>query len=183
MKKQQLKFWCYVKKYLEDFPGAALSRFIRKGIESRISYLNYYQQLENEYGDPKSCENTLKSNYSLKWEQLFELNTENDRDSRLGTYHRIDPQLVKCVPEPQTILEVERVLVTRFRTGCHSLAVEFGRYTNIPRENRLCRCGEMQSIWHVTMVCPLTKSGCRYNQNIKNSDMIEDLLIVGKTRL
>ena len=86
MKKQQLKFWCYVKKYLEDFSDAALSRFIRIEIESRISCLNYYQQLENEYGDPKSCENILISNYSLKWKQLFELNAENDRDSRLGTH-------------------------------------------------------------------------------------------------
>ena len=119
--------------------------------------------MENEYGDPKSCENTLLSNYSLKWKQLFELNAKNDRDSRFGTYYRINPQLVKCVPEPQTILEVERVLVTRFRTGSYSVAIEIGRYTDIPRENHLCRCGEMQSIWHVTMVCPLTKSACHRN--------------------
>ena len=93
-----------------------------------INFDNYYQQLENEYGDPKSCENTLISNYSLKWKQLFEQNAKNDRDSRLGTYYMIYPQLVKCVPEPQTILEVERVLVTRFRTGSNSLAVEIGRF-------------------------------------------------------
>ena len=139
MKKQQLKFWCYVKKYLEDFSDVALSRIITIGIESRISCLTYYQQLENEYGDPKSCENTLISNYSLKWKQLFEQNTETDRDSRLPTYYRINPQLVKCVPKPRTILEVVRVLVTRFRTGSYSLAIEIGRYTNIPREDRLWR--------------------------------------------
>ena len=57
-------------------------------------------------------------------------------------------------------MEYERELVTRFRTGSHSLAVEIGRYSNIERENRLCKCGDgVQTVWHVV-------SECRYTRNI-----------------
>ena len=56
-------------------------------------------------------------------------------------------------------MEIERELVTRFRTGSHSLAIELGRYSNVARENRICVCGEnVQTIWHIFMQCPITLS-------------------------
>lgn len=55
-------------------------------------------------------------------------------------------------------MELERELITRFRTGSHSLAVETGRYGNVPRENRLCSCGQgVQTVWHIFKECPTTK--------------------------
>ena len=93
---------------------------------------------------------------------LVELN--KDEDSKLGTYYRINPTLQKYVPNPQKIMELERELVTRFRTGSHSLAIELGRYSNIPRDNRICGCGDsVQTIWHVFMQCSVTYSICRRN--------------------
>ena len=63
-------------------------------------------------------------------------------------------------------MEFERVLVTRFRTGSHSLAVELGRYSNISRENRLCKCGEgVQTVWHVFADCPETRDIVLKNYN------------------
>ena len=82
----------------------------------------------------------------------------DDPDSKLGTYLRSNPNLTSNVPVPQTILESERQLLTRFRTGSHSLAVEIGRYANVSRENRLCRCSAgVQTVWHVFTECHLTR--------------------------
>ena len=54
----------------------------------------------------------------------------------------------------QTLKEI----LTRFRTGSHSLAVEIGRYSNISRENRLCSCGnEVQTVWHIMAECRETR--------------------------
>ena len=36
--------------------------------------------------------------------------------------------------------ENERILISRFRTGSHSLAVELGRFSNTSGSNRLCAC-------------------------------------------
>ena len=71
------------------------------------------------------------------WKNLFVDEVNTDPDSKLGTYYRINPNLNSYILRPQLILEAERILITRFRTGSHSLAIELGRYTNTPREHRL----------------------------------------------
>ena len=61
-----------------------------------------------------------------------------------------------------------RIAFTRFRTSSHRLKVETGRWSRIPRERRLCQCGEyVQTEEHVLVDCELTR-GIRekYGQNI-----------------
>ena len=76
-----------------------------------------------------------------KWKHKIMFEAESDNDSRLGTYFRINPLLEKHVPCDKDVTEIERILVTRFRTGSHSLAVELGRYSGITRDERYCVCG------------------------------------------
>ena len=79
-------------------------------------------------------------------------------------YSRINPELVSWVPIPQKIHELERKIVTRFRTGSHSLNVELGRFSNIPRENRLCKCGTgVQTVWHIFDERPITHGMIKTN--------------------
>ena len=45
--------------------------------------------------------------------------------------------------------------------GAHSLAIETGRWNRrgqgrLPREQRLCTCGDIQTERHVIETCPLT---------------------------
>ena len=79
--------------------------------------------------------------------------------------------------------ENERILISRFRTGSHSLAVEIGRFSNTPRINRLCVCHlGVQTIWHIFMECPITKASIyrRYNdlEDIFNDEKVSKLLFV-----
>ena len=99
---------------------------------------------------------------------------ETDADSRLGTYYRVNPTLEKYVPKPQPTLEIERELVTRYRTGSHSLAIELGRYSNTPRENRVCCCGMVQSVWHLFTECPLTLQLVDHQRYNNLSDVFGD---------
>ena len=58
-----------------------------------------------------------------------------------------------------TVTENERILLTRYRTGSHSLDVELGRFSNIPRQNRLCTCGvSVQTVLHIFTECQLTRA-------------------------
>ena len=57
--------------------------------------------------------------------------------------------------------EVERVSWTRLRINGHSLAMEEGRWNRrgrgrLPREERLCSCGQIQTERHVIEHCPRT---------------------------
>ena len=58
-----------------------------------------------------------------------------DADSRIGTHFHINPTLKGYVPRPQTTLEFERTIVTRYSSGSHSLANELGRMSNIDRND------------------------------------------------
>ena len=106
--------------------------------------------------DPASCFNELSKECSESWSRKFEA-AAADRDSKLATYHRVNPLLQKFVLPVTNLTENERILLTRFRTGSHSLAIETGRFSNTPRENRLCLCGSVQTVLHIFTDCPLTR--------------------------
>ena len=58
----------------------------------------------------------------------------------------------------KTMFETDRLLLTRFRCGSHSLLIEKGRYSKIPRDERLCSCRRgVQTIIHCFNDCPSTR--------------------------
>ena len=60
--------------------------------------------------------------------------------------------------EYNNIFEIERITLTRYRTGSHNLRIEKGRHTYpiTPREGRVCKCGDVvQTLRHIILHCPL----------------------------
>ena len=52
-----------------------------------------------------------------------------------------------------------RKLLTKFRVSDHPLAIETGRYKNIPRENRLCStCSKIEDEFHFFIECVQNKT-------------------------
>ena len=97
------------------------------------------------------------------WKKKFEASLE-DSDSKLGTYYRINPKLQTDYGS-RIMLETDRILLTRFRCGSHSLKIELGRYSTprIPRDQRLCKCKQVQTLKHVLFECNLTQPIRNYN--------------------
>ena len=54
------------------------------------------------------------------------------------------------------IKEFDRVAVTRIRLSSHRLAIETGRWSRLPREERKCTCGEIQTERHIVNECVRT---------------------------
>ena len=172
IKRLQLKFWLFVTNdYVVKYPDSALAKVLTIGLEANCKFLKHYTKLYNEYKDPNICEQSITKKYTNTWKAKIIAKFDDDADSKLGTYYRINPSLTKHVHNPQGVMEFERELVTRFRTGSHSLAIEVGRYSNTLRENRLCKCGDgVQTVWHVF-------SECRYTRDIvrKNYDNLKEV--------
>ena len=157
VKKAQLKFWLFLQDYQEKYPDAAVTKMIQIGLTNRLPYLSYYEQLRSDYGDPEWCRISIEREYFENFKEKINREYEKDIDSKLGSYLLVNPTLQKYVPYPQNIMELERELVTRYRTGSHSLAIELGRFSNTPRENRTCCCGNsVQSVWHIFFNCDRT---------------------------
>ena len=50
-----------------------------------------------------------------------------------------------------------KIALSRFRLSSHSLEIERGRYTNVPREDRICKvCNSsfVENEYHFLLVCP-----------------------------
>ena len=156
VQKSQVKFWAYVTNYMDEFPESALSKVVKIALDNNIVYTKYYVNLAAKFGDPNRCSTELSKECVETWGRKF-ATAASDVDSKLATYLRVNPSLKKFTPSP-TLTENERILLTRFRTGSHSLAIETGRFSNTPRDNRLCSCGlNVQTVWHIFVECPLTR--------------------------
>ena len=110
--------------YKLRYPDSALAKVLHIGQVNNVNYLKYYERLHTDYNDPDSCQKAIEKMYFDTFKRKMEMEYEKDVDSKLGTYFRVNPMLRSCVPNPQIIMEIERELVTRYRTGSHSLAIE-----------------------------------------------------------
>ena len=155
IKKQQLKFWISFCQNLNQ--TSSLYRLITKAKEIRLPYIMHYENLVYTYGTPKICEETLKEEFDrITYEKIHNAST-NDPESKLGVYLQVNPDLHRPTYK-DFLFEIERINITRFRTGSHNLLIETGRFNNpkIPRELRICMCGnDVQTLRHVLMDCNL----------------------------
>ena len=95
--------------------------------------------------------------YRSGWEESIRRKAGHDELSRCGVYLLVNPDL-SPPKQRNNILELERILTTRYRCGSHSLRIETGRLCNpfIPRDERHCSCNTgIQSLHHILFDCPL----------------------------
>ena len=95
------------------------------------------------------------------WLSLPDADEAGPGQVKLSTYwqHFVD---INSLPNlwKQNIGFQKLSAVLRFRLGCHDLAVEKGRWANIPRADRHCpHCrGVIQDEHHFVFVCPFNSS-------------------------
>ena len=174
IKSLQHKFWGKITTYVMDYPEAAIAKILRLEVSQSLQYVKYYNDLVTKFSNFSYCEMSIEAKFRAHWRNIIVRKAEIDPDSKLGTYLRVNPELKPFVPFPQNIMEGERKLITRFRTGSHSLAIELGRFSNTPRPNRLCKCKVgVQTVWHVFNECPLTKHIHRNRFNVLKEVFID----------
>ena len=99
--------------------------------------------------------NNIKNNIRVK--------SSNNPGSKLDTYLSINPELKEA--NFKNVIETDRRLISKYRTGCHHLKIETGRWQNQLRDERFCLCGPaVQDISHVLLYCPML-------QDIRNNDI------------
>jgi hypothetical protein len=154
--KQQLNFWLKLNIYLQDNPDHPLAGLIEYARSINLKYIAYYDELQQEYENPQDCLKQKCEQFKSECADTLKRKAGDDVGSRCGVYLQVNPQLNP--PEYKGVMEMERKLLSRYRSGSHSLRVEIGRmsYPPMPREQRLCSCNTgVQSLHHVLLECPL----------------------------
>ena len=109
--------------------------------------------ITEKYKSPENCYQSLTSSFTQSWSN--KIRTNSDENSKLGAYLKVNKNL--DTPNYNNLFEIERISLTQYRTGSHNLMIELGRYTipSTPREDRLCKCNEMQTLEHCILYCTL----------------------------
>ena len=168
IKKKQRKFLKSVWRERSQLDDDPLIMALRTVMAARYNTKYYIQDMiHNDVDDVDIGMRDL--NHSLR----------RSVSSRRTTYLEINPSL--CVhpiytESKQSVPERDRVAFTRFRVLSHSLAVEVGRWSRRGRgrlslEERLCRCGDIQTEVHVVQHCTLT----HHMRHHHNFSTIQDL--------
>ena len=102
-------------------------------------------------------ESLMTANPSLDTAKMMARVKESPK-SRYLTYRTdVNTELVQHpMYRDITIPEHNRIVVTRIRLSSHNMAIEKGRWSRVPRDQRLCSCGEVQTEAHIISQCPST---------------------------
>ena len=77
----------------------------------------------------------------------------SSNSSRMVQYLATNPNLIPPRFLNCDLPEHKRIALTRIRLSSHHLKIETGRWSRIPRDQRLCSCGEVQTEEHVLCYC------------------------------
>ena len=118
----------------------------------------------------------------------------NSDKTRFKTYCSINPEMsmhpvYDIKPVKNFIPEHYRLAFTRMRTSSHRLRIETGRWSRLPRDQRLCKCGQaIGDECHAMTECTLTEHlraeydsivyfpDCLHASTIKDFKLIFDVL-------
>ena len=124
-----------------------------------MQFIKHYKQHKEKYGAPENYEKTIRTENKRKWKEKILTEAQKDADSKLGSYYDVNPNFnFHHVTAYTDILELERITLTRYRTGSHNLKIEKGRHTYpiTPRDQRQCKCNDgVQTLRHVIFDCNL----------------------------
>lgn len=145
--KRQLKFYkdCIIDK---DFP---MQRYIiRQALDSNCPFIRHYVQLSSKYNT--ADEITEKS--LIEMQNSIKRKADADH-SRYQSYLEMNPSLMRPNVYNRYVPTYKLSLVSRLRMVSHDLQVEKGRRqkNRIPKEQRLCSCGEIEDEKHFIMNC------------------------------
>lgn len=152
----QLKYWLKISSYIQHNPSSYLNEAITLATNNNIPFIKHYISLYDRFQTPANCYNYFVSDFQASCRNSFDNITDINLPS--GIYKTININLEKPIFDN---FEPDRQIITRYRTGSHNLLVEKGRWTRIPRNQRLCdKCssGEIQNLFHVLYRCDATRS-------------------------
>ena len=156
-KKQQLKFWLALHHLTNADPDNHISKLVRIAVDKNLNFIEYYKTLQRDYETEKNCKTVLTKNFHDNLQKKVRSAATADKDSKLGAYFDVNPNLVN--PDFKNCFELDRITLSRYRSGSHNLKIESGRFCvpKLDREFRTCLCNnsDLQTLRHCLLSCSL----------------------------
>ena len=158
--KRQLKFFRKFKNECLNNHDSTISLIFQQAMDANVPFIKHYKKLDETFINIDDCYNFYVKEHENNIAEKIRLKKTNDENSILATYYRINPLLKSPDFYHQLLcMESERLVITRYRTGSHTLRIQTGRWKNELRNERLCECKtDIQTIDHMLFKCPITEN-------------------------
>ena len=156
--KRQFKFWDKIKKDIQQNPDSPISKLYTVAINCNLPFIKHYVSLHERFANENKCYQFYLDNDNETIRNRFSLKAELDNDGIFGTYLQVNPSLTS----PQfyhkyVISELDRMILTKYRSGSHFLNIQKGRCSKTMRSARTCVCNVgVQDISHILFRCAIT---------------------------
>ena len=144
---RQLKFFRRFKKSIAS--NSVREKIFNFLLENSTRYLKHYVKLDTKY----TSDTQLFSDYVDEVKKnIRDLASNKEKHYKFWVYTQINPDLV--VSPFLSRMDVVGKSIIKFRLGSHKLKIETGRWTNTPRELRLCStCNQLEDEFHIIFDC------------------------------
>ena len=152
VRQQQKQFWKKIKEDIIIHPDAPISKLVKQAEEQNLPYVHHYNRLHD-------VQHTTAAEFgqAIHIDAINKIREKGNEDplSKFGQYLMVNDDLKPSkIYSDQTMLESDRIILIRYRTGSHKLRIETERWDKTPRENRMCVCQtEPQTLEHVLYRC------------------------------
>ena len=145
---------------IADDPHSPISQIYKQAINCNLPYIKHYVKLHREFNDADECMRFYNVHDNTTRMQNIHVKGIGDPDSIFGSYLQINSKLRSpSFYHKYTCNEYERIILSKYRTGGHSLKIRTGRFEGLQIENRLCKCQkDIQTLQHVIFQCELTET-------------------------
>ena len=156
--KRQYRFWERIKENMDQDPTTEIASVLKTAIEKNLFYTRHYENL-HKFTTDRACYDHFKTAFDRKMKDDISLKANKDTAcSIIVDYLGINPQLISPnLYYDGKLAEIDRKVITKYRCGNHHLRVNTGRHHRIPAHQRLCKCGQVQTLHHVLFACILTQ--------------------------
>ena len=153
-----MKFFQKIREDCREHPDSSVSAIYKAAFECNTQFVRHYTKLESKFDTPSECYNYYVQEHEESLHSKIQQKFNDDPDSALGTYYRVNPDLQTPVFNNSIAChELDRKTITRYRTGCHMLKIQAGRLSGVGRDARICSCQQdIQTLAHVLFDCPVT---------------------------
>ena len=165
-----MKQWSFWKKVQEMSNECPLHHVIRLAKHFKLKEIEHYEQLIASY----NSKDEIRDKFMEETRKSIRSKVEKGQ-SKFIKYLQINPSL----ETPKVYKNVNRhsdvSMIAGLRTSSHNLQIEMGRRTKTPKEERKCRCGEVEDEEHFTLNCDLY-ADIRRKHNVLNNIEISCML-------
>ena len=113
-----------------------------------------WQNFDNNVHYRPIINQRILDQYIQSWNAAVRIKSKLDYNEKIKTTFKYEPYLDILANS------ASRQALTQLRICSHTLEIEFGRFNNTSRENRLCKLYNMKSVeseFHLLLCCPKYK--------------------------